>query len=47
MYEQKAENGNLAEELKGHCQTGIAACVSVDDYLNGVIRKHETGRCRS
>ena len=44
VYEQKAESGSLAEELKGHCQTGIAACVSVDDYLNGVIRKHENTR---
>ncbi|MDD6197089.1 DUF1015 domain-containing protein [[Clostridium] aminophilum] len=27
--------------LDGHVQTGIVACTSVDDYLNGAIRKHE------
>ncbi|MBO6149589.1 MAG: DUF1015 domain-containing protein [Clostridium sp.] len=28
----------------GHTQTGIAALSSVDDYLNGVIRRHENTR---
>lgn len=28
----------------GHIQTGIVACSSVDDYLNGVIKKHENTR---
>ncbi|MEG0813752.1 MAG: DUF1015 family protein [Clostridium sp.] len=27
-----------------HVQTGIVACSSVDDYLNGVIKKHENTR---
>ncbi len=27
--------------MNGRRQTGIAACASVDDYLNGVIKKHE------
>lgn len=31
-------------ERQGRVQTGIAACVSVDDYLNGVIRRHENTR---
>ena len=31
-------------EWQGRVQTGIAACVSVDDYLNGVIRRHENTR---
>ncbi len=31
-------------ERLGHVQTGIAACVSADDYLNGVIRRHENTR---
>lgn len=31
-------------EWQGCVQTGIAACVSVDDYLNGVIRRHENTR---
>ncbi len=26
---------------KGRSQTGIVACASIDDYLNGVIKKHE------
>lgn len=30
--------------MDGHTQTGIAACVSVDDYLNGVVKKHENTR---
>ena len=28
----------------GHVQTGIIACAAIDDYLNGVIRKHENTR---
>lgn len=28
----------------GRVQTGIVACASVEDYLNGVIRKHENTR---
>ena len=31
-------------ERLGHVQTGIAACVSADDYRNGVIRRHENTR---
>ncbi len=30
--------------MKGRSQTGIVACASVDDYLNGVIKKHENTR---
>ena len=30
--------------MDGRTQTGIAACASVDDYLNGVIKKHENTR---
>lgn len=29
---------------ESHTQTGIAACASVDDYLNQVIRRHEDTR---
>ncbi len=32
------------QTMNGRSQTGIAACASVDDYLNGVIRKHENTR---
>lgn len=30
--------------MDGRSQTGIVACSSVDDYVNGVIRKHENTR---
>ena len=30
--------------MDGRSQTGIAACASVDDYLNHVIKKHENTR---
>ncbi|MDD3205507.1 MAG: DUF1015 family protein [Lachnospiraceae bacterium] len=30
--------------MNGRSQTGITACASVDDYLNGTIRKHENTR---
>ena len=33
--------------MDGRTQTGIVACASIDDYENGVIKKHEnTGRRR-
>lgn len=31
-------------EMNGRTQTGIAACASVDDYLDGTIKKHENTR---
>ncbi|MCD7921008.1 MAG: DUF1015 family protein [Clostridiales bacterium] len=30
--------------MDGRAQTGIAACASIDDYQNGVIKKHENTR---
>ena len=34
--------------MEGRSQTGIVACSSIDDYVNGVIKKHEnTGRKRN
>ena len=30
--------------MNDHSQTGIVACSSVDDYVNGVIKKHENTR---
>ncbi len=30
--------------MDGRAQTGIVACASIDDYLNGVIAKHENTR---
>jgi uncharacterized protein (DUF1015 family) len=33
-----------AQKMKGRSQFGIVGCASVDDYLNGVIKKHELTR---
>ena len=33
-----------AQTMNGRTQYGIVGCASVDDYLNGVIRKHELTR---
>ena len=33
-----------AQTMEGKTQYGIVGCASVDDYLNGVIRKHELTR---
>ena len=30
--------------MNGRTQAGLAACSSIDDYVNGVIRKHENTR---
>lgn len=51
----KIEDGTFVRENKkcyyiyeltmgGRVQTGIAACASIDDYLNQVIKKHENTR---
>lgn len=29
---------------EGQCQTGVVGCSSIDDYVNGVIKKHEKTR---
>ncbi|HNW50556.1 MAG TPA: DUF1015 family protein [Prolixibacteraceae bacterium] len=33
-----------AQTMNGRTQYGLVACASVDDYLNGVIKKHELTR---
>jgi uncharacterized protein (DUF1015 family) len=33
-----------AQTMKGRIQYGIVGCASVDDYLNGIIKKHELTR---
>ncbi|MFB6317760.1 DUF1015 domain-containing protein [Saccharicrinis sp. FJH54] len=33
-----------AQTMQGRTQYGIVACAAVDDYLNGVIKKHELTR---
>ena len=30
--------------MNGRCQTGLVGCVSIDDYLNNTIKKHELTR---
>lgn len=52
---QMVEDGSFVKEEKpvyyiyeltmnGRSQTGIVACASIDDYQNGIIRKHENTR---
>jgi uncharacterized protein (DUF1015 family) len=33
-----------AQTMKGRTQYGLVGCASVDDYLNGIIKKHELTR---
>lgn len=33
-----------AQTMKGRTQYGIVGCASVDDYMNGIIKKHELTR---
>ena len=54
LWEQVAQGKFIREEkecyylyeltMEGRTQTGIVACASIDDYLNGVIKKHENTR---
>ena len=55
LLRQWMEEGSLQQEAEpcyyiyelerlGRVQTGIAACVAVDDYWNGTIRRHENTR---
>ncbi|MBO4337622.1 MAG: DUF1015 domain-containing protein [Lachnospiraceae bacterium] len=55
LYEEKKASGDFIMDEKpcfylyelvmdGHKQTGIVGCASVDDYLSGVIKKHENTR---
>ncbi|MGN0292107.1 MAG: DUF1015 domain-containing protein [Lachnospiraceae bacterium] len=55
MLWEMVENGDFIQEKKrcyyiyeltmnGRTQTGITACASIDDYANGVIKKHENTR---
>ena len=32
------------QEMNGHLQTGIVAAAAVEDYMNGIIKKHELTR---
>ena len=55
LLENRIRNGFFIEEQKeclylyelimnGRSQTGIVGCASVDDYINGTIKKHENTR---
>lgn len=46
IYEKDADHCYYLYELTmdGRSQTGIVACACVDDYMNGVIKKHENTR---
>ncbi len=55
MLENEIDNGTFVQDEKEcyylyeltmnkRAQTGIVACASIDDYINGVIKKHENTR---
>ena len=55
VFERMIRDGEFIEDdrpcyyiyeltMKGRSQSGIVACASSDDYLNNVIKKHETTR---
>lgn len=46
LMRQDAQEGYYLYELTmdGRVQTGLVACVAVDDYLNGVVKEHESTR---
>lgn len=55
LLEKRIEDGVYIKEkhpsyyiyeliMDGRSQTGIVACASIDDYVNGVIKKHENTR---
>ena len=41
MQDDKPHFYIYAQTMKGRTQYGIVGCASVDDYLNGIIKKHE------
>ncbi len=45
LLQDEQENYYLyAQTMNGHTQYGIVLCAHVDDYMNGVIKKHELTR---
>lgn len=55
LLDEQKEKGEFIQEecsvyylyelvMDGRSQTGIVACASIDDYLSGVIKKHENTR---
>lgn len=44
VQDDKEQYYIYAQTMNGHTQYGLVACAYVDDYLNGVIKKHELTR---
>ncbi len=44
VHEEKACYYIYEQVMNGRSQKGIVACASIDDYLSGVIKKHENTR---
>lgn len=44
IQEDKACYYLYSQTMNGRVQTGIVACASIDDYVNGTIKKHENTR---
>lgn len=44
VQDQKEQYYVYAQTMNGHTQYGLVVCAYVDDYLNGVIKKHELTR---
>lgn len=44
IQDQKPHYYIYAQTMEGRTQYGIVGCASVDDYLNGIIKKHELTR---
>lgn len=44
VQDQEARFYIYAQTMEGRTQYGIVGCASVDDYLNGIIKKHELTR---
>lgn len=55
LFSNMIDNGSFIQDnsacyyiysltMDGRTQTGIVGCASIDDYLNGVIKKHENTR---
>ena len=56
MIRERIEDGRFVQDegdpgyylyeltMDGRVQNGIVACASIDDYMNGVIKKHENTR---
>ncbi|MCH4192543.1 MAG: DUF1015 family protein [Butyrivibrio sp.] len=42
--DETAEYYIYEQNMDGRIQTGIVGCAAIDDYINGVIRKHENTR---